>query len=219
MGARETIVAYCRWALGCSYDYTPSGGVEGESYNCSFLSFCAYRHAGLEIPTWQGHQHANGSQSDWVRWNGNWVTDLASLRVGDLVFFGDSPTNTGHVGVVSREGDAPYIIDSTPSRGVAERQLPVSAGFVGGGWPLPDEPARDVPQFPLTVRFPKGINVRDFPSTTLGTIVTHYEKGETCVIDGIVACGGYCWGTYVGTSSGKRRYVALGDMDLAEVVS
>jgi len=51
MGVREMIVAYAKWAIGCSYDTTPSGGVEGESYNCSFLSLRAYRHAGLVIPT------------------------------------------------------------------------------------------------------------------------------------------------------------------------
>ena len=51
MGVRETIVAYARWAIGCEYDYRPSGGTEGESYNCSFLTYCAYAHAGLEIPT------------------------------------------------------------------------------------------------------------------------------------------------------------------------
>ena len=134
MGVRSQIVAYCRKQLGCAYSYTPSGGKEGSSYNCSYLSTCAYKAAGLTIPRWQGHQNGDGSQSDWVYRNGHWTTDPAKLKPGDLVFFGSSRTNTGHVGVVSRAGSTPYIIDSTPSRGVAERKLPVSAGFVGGGW-------------------------------------------------------------------------------------
>lgn len=147
MGYREDIVSYCRENLGCRYDYTPSGGIEGESYNCSFLSTCAYKAAGLDIPSWQGHQNGNGSQSDWVRWAGHWTSDMSELEPGDLVFFSNDvydpdPYDTGHVGVVSRAGQRPYIIDSTPSRGVAERLLPLGAGFCGGGWPfkwLPEE--------------------------------------------------------------------------------
>ena len=131
MGIREDIVAYCRENVGCSYDWTPSGGVEGESYNCSYLTTCAYAAAGLEIPHWQGHQNGDGSQSDWVRWNGHWTDDPDELLPGDLVFFGDSPTFTGHVGV-SLGGWR--MIDSVPDGGVQERTL--YGSFVGGGWPL-----------------------------------------------------------------------------------
>ena len=131
MGVREDIVAYCRENIGCSYDWTPSGGVEGESYNCSYLSTCAYAAAGLEIPHWQGHQNGNGSQSDWVRDTGHWTDDPDELLPGDLVFFGDSPTFTGHVGV-SLGGWR--MIDSVPDGGVRERTL--YGTFVGGGWPL-----------------------------------------------------------------------------------
>lgn len=152
MGVREDIVAYCKEVIGCDYDYTPSGGTEWSSdtgwgsYNCSYLSFCAYRSAGVRIPTWQGHQNGDGSQSDWVRWNGNWTTDPDELKDGDLVFFGSSPYNTGHVGV-SLGGWR--MIDSVPNGGVQERTLYES--FVGGGWPLdwyPDE-HEDEPEEPV----------------------------------------------------------------------
>lgn len=146
---REQIVAYCRENTGCDYDYTPSGGTEGESYNCSYLSFCAYRSAGLTIPTWQGHQNGEGSQSDWVRWNGNWTDDPDELHAGDLVFFGSSPYNTSHVGI-SLGGWR--MIDSVPNGGVQERTLYDS--FVGGGWPLdwtPDEQG-DKPVAPEIIR-------------------------------------------------------------------
>jgi cell wall-associated NlpC family hydrolase len=135
MGLREDVVAYCRKAIGSTYDYTPSGGVEFQSYNCSYLSKCAFRAAGITIPGWQGHQNGDGSQSDWVYRNGHWTSDMSKLRPGDLVFFSDygTRTNTGHVGVVSQSGSVPYIIDSTPSRGVVELKLPLGAGFVGGG--------------------------------------------------------------------------------------
>ena len=224
---RERIVAYCRRQLGCSYSYTPSGGVEGRSYNCSYLSTCAYRAAGLTIPGWQGHQNGDGSQSDWVYRSGHWTTDKSKLKPGDLVFFGTSRTNTGHVGVVSRAGSTPYIIDSTPSRGVAERLLPTGAGFVGGGWPMNTLPADSTGSEwgykvdeTVTVLCDH-LYVRDAPSTKTGNVVTsggqpvRYAKGDTVDIDRMgFGDDGYCWGSYVG-GSGKRRYIALGTMELA----
>lgn len=67
----------------------------------------------------------------------------------------------------------------------------------------------------VTVRS-DSLAVRDAPSTRTGAIVARYAKGDAIHIDG-VAFGddGYLWGTYVGASSGKRRYVALGYMGLA----
>ena len=144
MGVREDIVAYCRDNIGSAYDYTPSGGTEHESYNCSFLTFCAYRSAGLRIPTWQGHQNGEGSQSDWVRWNAHWTDDPSELRAGDLVFFGSSPYYTTHVGI-SLGGWR--MIDSVPDGGVQERWLYDS--FVGGGWPLEWTPEEHHEQKPL----------------------------------------------------------------------
>lgn len=219
---RDDIVAYCRRNLGCSYSYTPSGGVEGKSYNCSFLSTCAYKAAGLKIPGWQGHQNGDGSQSDWVYRNGHWTTDKSKLKPGDLVFFGASRTNTGHVGVVSRSGAVPYIIDSTPSRGVAERLLPTGAGFVGGGWPLANLPAdsSEVEIFPVnkTVHVKsETLAVRDKPSTKTGKVVARYAKGNTINLDGLTfGDDGYLWGTYIG-GSGNRRYVAMGTHELVSV--
>ena len=224
MGVRSTIVAYCRKQLGCSYSYTPSGGKEGSSYNCSYLSTCAYKAAGLTIPKWQGHQNGDGSQSDWVYRHGHWTTDPAKLKPGDLVFFGTKRTNTNHVGVVSKAGSTPYIIDSTPSRGVAERKLPVSAGFVGGGWPLKSLPKEDatVANYELikvdkivTVKG-NGVNIRTEPSTK-ASIVGAYEGGAKVVIDRITFHDGLVWGSYVGLTSGKRRFIALASCDFCEV--
>ena len=224
MGKREAIVAYCRKQLGCAYSYTPSGGKEGSSYNCSYLSTCAYKAAGLTIPRWQGHQNGDGSQSDWVYRHGHWTTDPAKLKPGDLVFFGTKRTNTTHVGIVSKAGTVPYIIDSTPSRGVAERKLPVSAGFVGGGWPLKSLPKEDatVVDYELikvdkivTVK-PGDVNIRTQPSTK-AEIVGAYERGAKVVIDRITFHGGLVWGSYVGLTSGKRRFIALASCDFCEV--
>ena len=225
MGVRSNIVAYCRKQLGCVYSYTPSGGKEGSSYNCSFLSTCAYKAAGLTIPKWQGHQNGDGSQSDWVYRNGHWTSDPSKLKPGDLVFFGTKRTNTGHVGVVSKAGSTPYIIDSTPSRGVAERKLPVSAGFVGGGWPMKSLPADDatVQDFELlkvsviaTIRG-ETVNIRTQPSTKTGRVTGTYQRGQKVVFDRVTFHEGRLWGSYVGLTSGQRRYVAIALCDLCEV--
>lgn len=218
MNVRDLIVAYCREAIGCSYDYTPSGGTEGVSYNCSYLSTCAYAAAGIEIPSWQGHQNGNGSQSDWVYWHGHWTTDPDELQPGDLVFFGSSRTNTGHVGV-SLGGWR--MIDSVPNGGVRQREL--YGSFVGGGWPLehlPDE-SSDEGVFPVIkhFRFKKRVPVRSAPDgTDDSNIVGYYAKGESVVIDGVAFGTGRMWGSYIGGSSGKRRYFSMGTHENVEVL-
>ena len=159
MGVREDITSYCYDAIGCDYDYTPSSGYEGESYNCSFLTYCAYKSAGISIPYWQGHQNGEGSQSDWVRWNGNWTTNPDYLMPGDLVFFGSSPFYTTHVGV-SLGGW--WMIDSVPDGGVRKRTLYNS--FVGGGWPMDWTPDEHKPE-------PKPVVIKEDGMSAIATIV------------------------------------------------
>ena len=60
------------------------------------------------------------------------------------------------------------------------------------------------------------LNVRDKPSTKTGAIKAEYRKGDVIYLDGLVLGDGYVWGSYVGATSGKRRYVALGDLELAQ---
>lgn len=218
---RERIVAYARRAIGCRYSYVPSGGVEGESYNCSFLTTCAYRAAGLTIPRWQGHQNGDGSQSDWVWRSGHWTTDPDQLQPGDLVFFGPSRLRTTHVGI-SLGGR--WMIDSVPAGGVQQRLL--YGSFVGGGWPLKELPDDSTEWgYPVkktvTVRS-DFLRVRDAPSTKTGNVVmsggkeVRYAKGDKVTIDRMgPGDDEYCWGSYIGGSSGRRRYIALGTMELA----
>lgn len=202
---RDRIVAYARSVIGCRYSYVPSGGVEGESYNCSFLTTCAYRHAGISIPRWQGHQNGDGSQSDWVWRSGHWTTDPAQLKPGDLVFFGSSRTYTTHVGI-SLGGR--WMIDSVPSGGVQQRLL--YGSFVGGGWPLAKLPASAEGSMSMaqTVEFTMRTNVRDKPSLK-GTIVARYAKGDTVTLDSAKLAEGIVWGHYVGASSKKDRWVCI----------
>ena len=54
-----------------------------------------------------------------------------------------------------------------------------------------------------------GLRVRRAPSLG-GTIVAHYDKGETVRLDDkYYVKEGYVWGTYVG-NSGNRNYIAVG---------
>lgn len=61
-----------------------------------------------------------------------------------------------------------------------------------------------------TVVSPDGLNVRAEPSTS-AEIVAQYSTGDTVTLDGWSTTGdGWVWGRYVGASSGKLRYVAIG---------
>lgn len=61
-----------------------------------------------------------------------------------------------------------------------------------------------------TVVSPDGLNVRAEPSTS-AEVVASYSTGDTVALDGWSTTGdGWVWGRYVGASSGKHRYVAIG---------
>lgn len=54
------------------------------------------------------------------------------------------------------------------------------------------------------------LNVRDRPSMG-GKVVASYSKGQTVRLeDAYTVADGYVWGQYVGATSGKKRYVAVG---------
>ena len=55
------------------------------------------------------------------------------------------------------------------------------------------------------------LNVRNAPTLKGSQVVAEYHKGETVVLeDNYYLEDGYVWGTYIGQSSGKHRYVAVG---------
>lgn len=60
--------------------------------------------------------------------------------------------------------------------------------------------------------------IRSYPDANDdGNIVGVYGRGGTVALDGIVLPGtGHAWGTYIGGTSGKRRYIALGSTIIAE---
>jgi hypothetical protein len=64
----------------------------------------------------------------------------------------------------------------------------------------------------VTVRVETDVlRIRSYPDTNDdGNIVGAYGRGGTVALDGIVLPGtGHVWGTYIGGTSGKRRYIAL----------
>ena len=75
-------------------------------------------------------------------------------------------------------------------------------------------PGDSAPQFyaatiPVTVA--AECNIRSAPSMSTGAVVGHYSPGESFVADGITFADGHVWATYLGSTSGKRRYVSLGN--------
>ena len=55
-----------------------------------------------------------------------------------------------------------------------------------------------------------GLRVRDAPNTN-GNVVAYYDKGDKVVLeDWYGSNNGYIWGRYIGSKSGKYRYVAVG---------
>lgn len=81
------------------------------------------------------------------------------------------------------------------------------------------DPDADVEAFDvtMTVTFRKATFVRTRPSADDDAKTeTRYKVGATCTIDGIVLADGRVWGTYIGSTSGKRRYVCIGTTERVE---
>lgn len=219
MGVREDIVSCAREHIGDAYNreasYPRTGpACDYDSFNCSGFTRAVYDECGLTIPSWQGAQNGEGSQSDWVRWAGNWTDDPSELRAGDLVFFGTSPYNTTHVGISLGGYD---MIDSVPNGGVQERTLYDS--FVGGGWPFEDGKDEAYIKCNGTVRFLTTMNIRERPTTNSAAFAT-VDAGETRNIDRVCISDGGAWCHWVGSESGKDCYVAMtrNGTDFAEAI-
>lgn len=61
------------------------------------------------------------------------------------------------------------------------------------------------------------VNIRSAPSTKTGEVVGTYKRGAKVVLDRITFNDGRVWGSYVGLTSGKRRFIALADCTYCEV--
>lgn len=236
MSIRDEIVACAKKYLGVPYKSIYGGtGPEDGGFTCSGLTWRAYHDAGVDIPIAQGiHSYYTGSyngwetQAGWVLNHGHYTDDADQLEVGDLVFYspaGDME-HTGHVAIYAGDG----MVVHANGAPVSVDPLSYGGNFVGGGWPLEELPDSDATggvargewttiPYEGEVRCDFDMNVRDYPSTEAGNVVARYEAGETINVDGLVINDGYTWLTYVGASSGKRRYVAItGDFQFGRVV-
>ncbi len=99
--AAATAVAYALSQLGTPYRW--GGETPGVGFDCSGLTQAAYAAAGITLPRVAQDQYDAGPH----------VAPGAPLQPGELVFFGASPTDVSHVGIVLNPSgemiDAPHI--------------------------------------------------------------------------------------------------------------
>lgn len=97
-GAAGRALAFALAQRGVPYLY---GGESRAGYDCSGLVQAAYRAAGISLPRTAQEQYEAGPH----------LPANAQLEPGDLVFFGQSPGDVEHVGIVVAAGemvDAPH---------------------------------------------------------------------------------------------------------------
>jgi cell wall-associated NlpC family hydrolase len=131
-GAAGRALEFALSQRGIPYVY---GGESPAGYDCSGLVQAAYRAAGINLPRTAQEQYDAGPH----------LPAGAQLEPGDLVFFGQSPSDVEHVGIVLREGemvDAPHpgtVVRTEPfpaTIGAAfgeERYLGATRPAAGGG--------------------------------------------------------------------------------------
>ncbi len=99
-GSADTAVAFALAQLGTPYRWGGDGPGEG-GFDCSGLVQVAFATAGIHLPRTAQTQYDTGPH----------LPPDEPLLAGDLVFFGTSPANVTHVGIVVGPGqmiDAPF---------------------------------------------------------------------------------------------------------------
>jgi cell wall-associated NlpC family hydrolase len=116
-----TAVAWALSQLGTPYRW---GGTGIGGFDCSGLVQAAFGAAGVQLPRVAQDQFDAGPP----------VAPGAPLHAGDLVFFGSSPEEVDHVGIVVSPGE---MVDA-PHTGAVVRVEPIfSDGYVGATRPAP----------------------------------------------------------------------------------
>ena len=197
----------------------------GGDVDCSELVRQCYESAGVLGGYWDDYMWTK-NEDEVLTKHGFERVGLSSVVRGDVLwrsghtgmYLGNGKTGEAHHGdypggLSGRKGDQ----DGTEVRVTTYRTSDWTRAYhyPESGDATPDESWEvfDVAKT-VTIRS-DSLAVRDAPSTTAGKVVATYKKGDKVTIDGVTLNGGYAWGSYVGASSGKRRYIALGTMELA----
>jgi cell wall-associated NlpC family hydrolase len=115
-GAAGPALAFALGELGVPYQW---GGEGPHGFDCSGLVQAAYRSAGISLPRTAQEQFDAGPH----------LPAGAPLEPGDLVFFGSSTANVGHVGIVVRPG----VMVDAPHTGAVVRTEPFPT-TIGASW-------------------------------------------------------------------------------------
>lgn len=199
--------------------------IHGGDYDCSELVRQCYESAGVLGGYWQDYMWT-GNEDEVLTGAGFVRVALPDVVRGDVlwrsghtaIYLGGGKIGEAHHGdyaggLSGRKGDQ----DGTEVRIAA-----YSAGAWSRAYHYPeDEGGEDEEaegfEVSRTVKvYSDSLAVRDAPSTKTGKVVARYANGNTINIDRVVfGDDGYLWGHYIGGSSGKDRYVALGYLGLA----
>jgi cell wall-associated NlpC family hydrolase len=116
-GAAGRALAFALEQLGVPYVY---GGESRAGYDCSGLVQAAYRAAGISLPRTAQEQYDAGAH----------LPVGSQLQPGDLVFFGQNPSDVEHVGIVLAPGE---MVDAPHTGTVVQTQaFPTTVGAKWG---------------------------------------------------------------------------------------
>ena len=198
--------------------------IHGADYDCSEAVRMCYRAVSV-LPygsyMWTGNEDEVLTDAGFVR------VSLSSIVRGDVlwrsghtaIYLGNGKIGEAHHGDYSgglsgRKGDQ----DGTEVRIATYYQSAWSRAYhyPEDGDDTDKEEAEGFEVTKTVKVYSESLAVRDAPSTKTGKVVARYAKGNTINIDSVYfGDDGYIWGSYVGASSGKRRYIALGTLELA----
>ena len=199
--------------------------LHGGEYDCSELVRQCYESAGVLGGYWEDYLYTKNE--DEVLTDAGFVrVPLSAIVRGDVLwrsghtalYLGNGKIGEAHHGDYSgglsgRKGDQDgtevRIADYYQSAWTRAYHYPEDGGT--------DEEDSEGFEVTKTVKvYSESLAVRDAPSTKTGKVVARYAKGNTINIDSVYfGDDGYMWGHYIGGTSGKDRYIALGYMGLA----
>jgi hypothetical protein len=119
--AAATAVAWALDQLGTPYRW---GGEGPGGFDCSGLVQAAFAAAGVRLPRVAQDQYDAGPH----------LAPGVPLEAGDLVFFGSSPQDVDHVGIVIGPGQ---MVDAPHTGAFVRREAIFTQGYVGATRPAP----------------------------------------------------------------------------------